>query len=240
MLDNFFHTELQLKGNRAYTNFRDLEPARTSPFTWHGDAVSEVIAAYGNDSSGMTGVMWRAGLRQYDIAVVQQTSGGLVYVRDAQGNVANSVRSTRRALINAARDGARVINMSMYVSATSLPTAAQIAKQNQALAALADGMRTIETKLKLPLPLLVLIAGNNTGLDASASVLPRLGVLYPQYANNIVVVGSAQLGTSSVLNVDAGASTGRLVEIVAPGDNVGGISPSGVITQLGGTSVAAP
>ena len=71
----------------------------------HGTAVAGIIAAEGNNSIGMTGVMWRAGLMS--LRVLDNTG---------TGDVANAVEAIDYAVTH----GAQVINLSWGTNAESL------------------------------------------------------------------------------------------------------------------------
>lgn len=241
VLDYYFHSGSELGGNRLSTDYRDLlPPVLASPITWHGDAVSEIMAARGNDSAGMTGVMWRAGLRQYELTSITTVNGATTYLFKNGAPVVRT-SSLRKQLIAAVRNGARVINLSSFVRNLSAPiTAADSAPLLAAASQIASGMRYVEKTLNRPLPLLVIIAGNNGGLDAGASGLPLLVKSYPRYASSVLIVAATQFGVSNTVNVWSRSSTGPLVDIAAPGMDINLKDPSGGNQTAEGTSVAAP
>ena len=239
VLDFFFHSENQLQTNRAYTNVRDLIAIiGGKPVTWHGDATSEIIAARGNDSSGMTGIMWQAALRQYDIdeLVIDPVTGQPRY---KGGAPRPSQKSIRDALVNAARAGARAVNLSAEVRfSTRVPiTAKDSALANSYAATLAEGMKRTE-QLGLSLPLLVIAAGNSH-VQARDAGFPLI-VNHRRYGRYAIVTGAAAFGVSSAVNPDPDSNYGPLVSIFAPGHKVFGIDPSNNDQLLSGTSFAAP
>jgi hypothetical protein len=70
--------------------------------TFHGSSVSVVAAGMGNDTSGMTGVMWRADLRPYDVRVAGNTVN---FDSLTTGDFVDKI-------VDAVNDGAEVINLS--------------------------------------------------------------------------------------------------------------------------------
>jgi hypothetical protein len=238
VLDFTFHTEQQLGGNLVYTSAKDLTPAVGADVgTWHGDAVAELIAAHGNDSSGMTGVMWRGSLSRYDIhhLLRDPVSGTLRYPGGLQFT---SERWVRDAMVTAVRGGARVLNMSMELRRTAGHiTAAQRAQAQAYGKAVAQGMLFIE-KAHLPLPLVVIAAGNS-GVPAVESGIPQL-VMHPRYGKYTLVVGAANFGVTNNVLSPSFSNYGSLVSLVAPGQNVPAIDPGNSDRRIKGTSFAAP
>jgi hypothetical protein len=113
VVDVTFHANRELGTNASFTNAKDLT-AFNAPLveTWHGDAVSDLIAARGNDRRGMTGVMWAASLKQWDINRLRFDSvqQRLVYQSDTAKHSSGTIAA---AVLSAARSGAKVINLSL-------------------------------------------------------------------------------------------------------------------------------
>jgi hypothetical protein len=222
-----------------------------SPRGAHGTQVASVIAAVGDNTEGMTGVMWDAGLRLYDDGRVTDYDG----------------------LITAASSGVSAINVSFGYTwlelKGSLPdptsrrdsaTAIRVGK------ALRNTIRTIVRKVPNP-PLIVISAGND-GVDAWWSGLPQV-VLDPDIRDYVVVVAASDsrsrlclpaVPCEDVLGATGGGSSdtlwsdgpglygsnhniqGTLVSIAAPGAAIGVLTGDQQgSTQLSrGTSIAAP
>lgn len=210
--------------------------------TWiapvHGTFMSSIIAARGDNRMGITGVMWRAGLRQYDWHEP--------HPRDTAPNP-TPLRQLRFHLEDMLTTDVAVVNLSVGVQGAFIPgvSRADAAERVQLeLARFVEVLRTTPNQ-----PLLVISAGNRRR-DAFWSVLPGLAAHFP---TRVIVVGGAQdlqPGTAA-LWVDSRNGGGSafndtepevpwdLVRIAAPAKEVGGLGRFGTSTASGTSQAAA-
>lgn len=211
----------------------------------HGTRVASLVAARGNDTTGMTGVMWRAALDLHEVA-------------GPSGSVSTAVFEP--AYFSAVRRS-RIVNISLglqwttthtrlphsgYVNATSSRTldSIQAAGVHAYMRDLVRRGDRISDSLGIPRVLLVLSASND-GIDASWSGVANLASDFP---DRVIVVGASDstnaLAASS--NRNGGSipavytASPSLVSIVAPGRDVPVLSGAGAIVTDNGTSFAAP
>jgi hypothetical protein len=84
------------------------------------------------------------------------------------------------------------------------------------------------------------VASGDDGINAFWSGLPA-AKLDADYAEQIVVVGSNNNNSSANGTRSSSFNNGSLVDIVAPGNNVGVLNKSGTVTtSFSGTSLSAP
>lgn len=227
VLDVGLHRITDLQGNFGDSSALDL-PNEQSLFP-HGTYVTSVLAARGDNGAGMAGTMWQANLRPFDIALLNANGQPIVSANGTPEVDAGKVTAGITALANA---DARVINLSLanhYAGSTQktpqsdtiMANAASVMKS--ALTNFAPGKQ----------PLLVIAAGNNNGIDAYWSVFPNVKDSLPNQTLIVAAAGTA-MGT-----LWSGSSSGSLVDVAAPGQNVGALGPQGP-AQLDGTSLAAP
>ena len=242
VVDATFHTNPELGTNVTYTNAKDIT-AYNGPLvnTWHGDGVSDLIAARGNDHRGMTGVMWAASIKQWDIHrfAFDSARQRIVYTGP---QATYSARTISDAVRSAARAGARVINLSLQnPMLRRLVTHKDSAVNALFATTIAHQLYRIE-KEGLRQPLLV-VASGNSGMSAFESGFPQLAS-HPRFGKNVIVVGASRFSTSSIfqsMSVTGSASNyGPLVSIFAPGEHVGFVSPDSTDQYDSGTSYAAP
>lgn len=201
--------------------------------TDHATKVASVLAARGDNGGGITGTMWRADLRPYDVDVVngqvsQDTTGAGALTR-----IVDMVEV-------AAGDGARVINLALGIGWQEgwgrLPgTVAD---------SLDWDLRQVErwrTELREVLrqipeaPLLVLAAGNDS-VDASWAGFPEVVLDLPDRV--LVVAASA---VTQDLTVGSNRNKEKsLVEVTAPGGTITTLDGVGSPDTVSGTSYAAP
>lgn len=215
----------------------------------HGTRVAGVLAAYGNDTTQITGVMWRARLIVRNAGV---DSSGARFYPDPGVPAAQIWRHLRIA----GESGARVINLSLGWEWPNNPGAeldplvrlGNDEAVRQWYVGFKAQMDTLAAR-KIR-PLIVFSAGNQPNVDArwniariAADSTDQFGVPY-----NILIVGAStrnqQLASFS--------SPGRLVTIAAPGEEVtvlhgdGRIAsndpsrPAPFVRTGSGTSISAP
>lgn len=207
----------------------NIDPHSTGEFNQnrreqHGLGVSSVAAARGNNEGGMTGVMWKARLRLYDYSKL--------------GTNANSTLAITTAIQSAALAGATVINVSSgfgwQKQVGHLPSASSqkdLAMRN----ALHQVMLSTLTNLKAAgfSPLVVFSAGND-GIDASWTGFPM--VVADPVGDHVLVVGATDRSST----LPSWSDRGPLVEVAAPGEEVGMLDSTDAVISESGTSFAAP
>jgi hypothetical protein len=200
-----------------------LSAAPYYPAGAHGARVAGLLAAKGNDGVDMTGVLWKADVRLYDIGA-HVTRPGLTYAS-----------AIAIGLLRVGYDSARIINVSL---GAALPgeivepgTLAQNALRNEFAWAARGAVQTLFARgLK---PLIITSAGNHDA-DAWWKGLTEIHNVYP---DQLITVGAA----TANLQFWNGGNYGTYVDLVAPGVAVYKYDSTGAITNLGdGTSFAAP
>ena len=202
----------------------------------HGTDVASVIAAQGNDGSGMTGMMWHAKLEMYDIS--DRLSDGGPYQDigfDQSGHLVLQEMESNDRLFTAVNGllmhHARVINISLGVNGVQADphTSKQTLERAQVAHVIADGVRYQSPG---PSPLWVISAGNMTEVgDTYWSTLTAIADSLP----GLIVTGAG--ATPGSLSRFA-TGTGR-IDIAAPGDAVTVMDVAGVHPDSG-SSFAAP
>jgi subtilisin family serine protease len=244
VIDRGFRAVNDLKNNIQYTDRYDvIHP--DSPDHWrsyHGLAVSGIIGAVGNNGEGMTGVSWRARLRQYDAVLVDDQ--GIVQ-RDMELWPITSLDQIGRGVVHAGLHGSRVINISMGLPwgsvsphPDSLEHHARVMRWAQVLYDALDALEEHGVR-----PLIVLSAGN-IAEPAYWSGFPAAKELgNGKFKDRIIVVANAwssisNVGTAFILHPTS--STGSLVDLAAPGEGTGALNRHNRVRSFGGTSAAAP
>jgi len=204
------------------------------PLFPHGTAVTSALGAVGNNGSGITGMMWRARLRLYEVGQFTP-QGTAILSQGGQPIITN--RGVAHAVVRAALAGARVVNLSLYRPwRHGVPhTGADSAVITQILTPMIHALR-----VRMPptgAPLLTVIAGNNgqfgPQLNAFWSAYPALADTFPR---QVVVVGAHDITHAYAQFAD----TGRLVTVAAPGVDVTILGTGGNPVTQQGTSFAAP
>ena len=191
----------------------------------HGTAVASILAARGDNGRGITGTMWYADLRLYDVRPLGSTPD----LGSTAGQIAYGV-------MRAAQAGASVINVSIgfnwqrMMGRAPLSVSDSVSEDSARVRRFADQLRLRLAPLN-PSPLVVLAAGND-GLDAYWAGFPQLR----QDFTNVVVVAEAWAGPT----LGANSNRGALVDIAAPGLGVGALDSLGNRRTFSGTSAAAP
>ena len=195
--------------------------------TAHGTGVASLVAAVGDNTKGITGVMWRADLRVYNWA---RTPG-------------KSFHKQIDAFIRAAMDGAAVINMSVGLAwdsaalkrgpGTGSPT--QVAGDSRAVLQVADAMykAIVQVHLLGKDPLVVISAGNNAinaVWNGFAAVKDPAFVGDQTYQGQVLVVGGIDNKKhfwyrpgkpgGPYFGFPYGSNFGKLVDVVAPAESV--------------------
>ncbi|MGH7563001.1 MAG: S8 family peptidase [Gemmatimonadota bacterium] len=189
--------------------------------TDHGTKVASIVAARGNNGFSMTGMMWRADLRPYEI-------GPFVEAEEVPG-------ATAERVMKAIEDGATVVNLSRganwhrdvgHPPNPSNPDDVDYA--NDRYLALLDALRSFSSGA---LPLLVIGAGNDA-VDAKWSGYTQVA---NDFSEHVIVVGMI----TSAGDLADSSNHGTLVDIAAPGHGVFTMNGGGIIVSGSGTSAAA-
>src|SRR6185437_12012865 len=198
--------------------------------TSHGTQVASVLAARGNNGTGITGMMWNAKLHLVDAVA-----------RDAQGNPIVSptgIPAYDRALVfravaAEAAAGARVINLSMGRPWRGQPTIKT--PFSDGIAAYFDALFKIGLETGAPgsTPLIVVSAGNDGHIDPYWGLYPTISTVLP---GQVLVVASASPMAGQLSSF---SDSGSLVDVAAPGEQVTALDDFGT-EPVSGTSFAAP
>jgi hypothetical protein len=212
--------------------------------TLHATEVTSVLAARGDNGSGMTGVLWRATLDVEDPRLPRGAPSKLRKGFDPW--------DLGTAIARLGARGARVINISIGNEWSDSVTrqfrapradSSDTAKTLDALNGVVLGLRWARSNgYSGPVPLLVIGAGNfqhpgaNANTDSWWSALPQLR---DSLGDTVLVVGAStkQKAVAWFSGVNVNHS---YVEIMAPGQSVAALNDSGTVDTLSGTSFAAP
>ncbi|HET7630866.1 MAG TPA: S8 family serine peptidase [Gemmatimonadaceae bacterium] len=230
VIDMGIHPGPDLRPNVA----SESDTVPMDPFV-HGTDVASVLAARGDNGTGITGMMWRARLELHDVAHRLPNRQPQVEVStDANTHVqSTSEVMSQSRLFNAMGDlyvhGARVISISLGTNAPA--TGPHTPASDSVRAAFAHIVAAQFGGMATP-PLWVLSAGNLTVAgDAYFNQFTALADSLPA----LVVTGAG--GTAGSLSPDA---TGRgAIDIAAPGEHVAVID-TGAAHAASGSSFATP
>lgn len=219
---------------------QDLQPNVAIPPTSsvpggsdHGTGVASIVGARGDNGIGMAGVAWDTRLHLIDFA---QPAGSLP---------GQTTAASLHGLITAVAGGARVINASFGINWSNRPTGRLNPASASDSADALDLANYILPQLQRAIaftghdPLFVIAAGND-GVSAFWSGLPILADSMP---DRVVVVGAAEnapFDAQNRLPLRSNSNRGRLVELVAIGEDVGTLTSNGSFLPWSGTSFAAP
>lgn len=260
VVDHDFHAVAELRrthdsagsvGVGRFTTAQDNED--------HGTFVASIIGARGNDSTGMTGVMWRTRLHLLDVTSFDSAGNPR---RDALGSPIITTDTILGRIQQAGRAGAAVINLSMGVSWAAIgqqfhwvPPNANYDPSTETNSARKDTINAIvrnwyreyrsvmdSLAARGHHPLVVMAAGN-AGRNAWYEIWRAAG---DSMASTLVVgaVRDAGSGTLAPMHAVSGGTVrasdfGSMVRIAAPGQDVRGLVSAGPAIGSG-TSFAAP
>ena len=239
VIDMGFFSNPDLVANTTYAPSMDAYVGRRSFGDTHGIGVASVLGARGDNQQGITGVMWHADLRLYDISVANNGDRTMDKVmRGLFGTPAPVERLLHERLLQAINSGADVINMSL---AAPPPDSVAPVLWDRFISVFANNLyHIIRNSPNKPL---IVVGAGNTGEDAYLSSLPYLSRLLPDQVITVTGVingindNEALLWQSSATNTSSPGYD--LVQIAAPANDVGVLTPGGTGTRSG-TSFAAP
>ena len=242
VIDHGFRDPPDLYANAHRTLTYALDPPDTAT---HGLIVTGVFAAKGNDSTGISGVMWNVDL---DLQDAQMSPGS--------NEIASGADPYQVGYLVAelGRDGVRVVNISLameYFDATGAYRAplANYHDSSTALYAVDEFLLGVNTAhddgIHGPLPLLVIAAGNFAQPGASGTTdawWAGLPILHDSLGANAVLVVGASTADRTIANFSGvNTSAHQYVDIVAPGQGVYSLDRNGNPQgPIAGTSVATP
>jgi hypothetical protein len=220
----------------------DLVPPNTR--LMHGRHVTSIIAARGNDSVGMTGVMWKASL------ILQDQNASARYPNQPAARewaypiMGNSLYVTGEQIKKTAERGADIINLSLNPGYATNPVEPDTASENRAKRPgdmLSSVLRRLRNGSPSRRPLIIISAGN----DNAPAYWSGWRTAQINFPDQVILVGASTISNTVWFRDPTFASnTGSWVDLYAPGAGVGataalGSSPNSVVS-LSGTSYAAP
>lgn len=208
-----------------------------TPYRQHGTRVASIVAARGNNTFGIAGVMWRAAL---NLRAFRADTGIPPTLTTDAWNV-----SLQRHLEAAGLGGNSIIiivNNRQY-GGLSPDTVGNITNKEELYwrdAALRNAITNLRSRTPSIRPLFVVSAGNE-GIDARYAGYVAAKFTYPEQV--LVVGGLANKidvpnQSISMYNDSMPTNRGPAIDIYAPGENVGQLDPGGVVTRVNGTSYA--
>jgi subtilisin family serine protease len=246
LLDVGYMSHPDIDPNVAFSQFPDRYRHWYYGRNTHGTLTSSIIAASGDNRRGITGMMWQAGLHQYEISITHggsdsSTIGWARWWRPGRVPVP-LVKMFEYRLAEALERDVSVVNVSLALNANpvnrTLSPEGRVAAVEMRARQVAKIIRSARRK-----PLIVFGAGNQPR-DAFWSTYPVIAALVPDQVLvvagvNSVGDGIASLWPFSSINSDDPLIPYDLVEIAAPAVAVGALDDSG-IQLVDGTSMAAP
>lgn len=191
---------------------------------FHGASVAGILGAKGDNSAGMTGVMWNRDARLYDYATHPRVTG----------TVTGWAEPLAAEVSHAANDGARIINLSSGVvnigSISGTGTQAQRDAVNEMHWALHGALHELAGRNVKPF---IVLSAGNSGVEAYWNGTPLVRDSFP---DQVLTVGA----TTPAGGFWTGSNYGAYVDVVAPGQGVYTFRGIGLIDTRDGTSVSAP
>lgn len=221
--DQGFHDIADLAANGGL--LREFSPA--SDTSKHGTMVTSILGAVGGNDAGITGMMWKARINMFDTRF--------------DTSAVDIVRRTAAAQ-RAAMSGARVINISWGLD----PTPFRAFWGSPAyLRALEDARGYFSAALEASrepngqIHALFVVSSGDFQAPAEQTGWPGLAT-DPRYSGNVLVVGQTYRASNSEQLLAGEASSGPIVQIVAPGKGVTALDENGAPITVQGSSFAAP
>lgn len=223
VVDTDFRVSGQAPGMFTDVKYMSLRTTAGPVDIAHGAAMAGLLAARGNNDTAMTGVMWQADVRLYDMewrtALNPSSLGWASYTADE--------------VEHASRDGAQIINLSLGLPVPLPPvgqgTPAEQAARDELFKALIGAMKSNAASGRTPL---MVISAGNDGVSANWSGYTLVRDSFP---NQVIVVG----GTTAAGARWDGSNTGTLIDVMAPAFEVYTYKPDGQVGKGNGTSASA-
>jgi subtilisin family serine protease len=197
----------------------------------HGTHVAGTICAEGNNGEGLAGVAWRCDLRMFP------AGGGT--------NSAADTATVQERMVAAAKDGARVVNMSLQFVQNSGGRCSTVTPETAGLVADANRVfaRALLYAQRADKDVLWVFAAGNDCRDARNS---SPASLVDEFPTNVITVAS--IGRTGALSTFS--DFGELVTVAAPGEDVYSTLPRSCLIfgllcrdnygRMSGTSMATP
>jgi hypothetical protein len=208
-------------------NVRRVLPVQNDTMARHGTLVASILGARGDNTTGVTGMVWTSSLHLY----------GTTPGTDVNPLLSHSGVNAMRQLMQSARDGAEIINLSLgvyfrdkYHRAPRDTSTSDSSEARRAGEQLTIALQMLEAERLRPL---IIVGAGNDGVDAWWSGFPQVRDAFPV---QVLVVGALTQGGGLL----AESNRGPLVDVLAPGERVGGLDLSGGVLTASGTSVSTP
>lgn len=197
----------------------------------HGGWVASILAARGNNNSGVTGAVWKAHLDLRDVTLLDSVTKAPKQTPDTTGLWrAEFLEHFRGAVQN----GDKIINISL--GADSLPVFSLSDQKRDSVFRDLISWLLLQADASNPSgPVFVISAGNVPNGDPRESVYPLFLDSLPKRS---IVVRAADRNAQLVRSLRSGGSA--YVTFAAPGKSVAALDVSGATTLLTGSSMASP
>lgn len=246
VVDHDFHSVSDLISNVDIARSLGIDVYTAASDTAdHGTKVAAIIGARGNDTTGITGTMWRAGLRLYDVAALDSLGRPL---RNPAGRPYLVSDTVLARIEQAAADGAGVINMSLGTNWWGIGGLGYDPALETDPTKRTDNLQSVRrqyVRFKRTMdrianrgqdPLIVMSAGNND-VDAYWN---QFRIAADSFPNVLVAAAVTDTASGSDRFKRAWFSNyGSVVEVAAPGGGVYSLNRNGE-QRVNGTSFAAP
>jgi hypothetical protein len=196
-----------------------------TPFN-HGTQVASILAARGDDGSGITGMMWQARLDLRDVARV--ANGQVVVINGGEISSGSAMQIAARTMV---QRHIRVVNISL--GSNTPASGPHTAAQDSLRAAFGQAFRDASGYGSIR-PLWVVSAGNMG--NATDLYWESISGIADSLPDETLIVTAASASQGQLLH----AATGRgSIDLAAPGENVAVMDTTGV-HQVSGSSAATP
>lgn len=230
-----------LSGNTIFVS--NVRSGGQSP---HGRSVASVAAARGNDSVGMTGVMWKASLILQDRASSAHTPNApMAEWERGDSTLSPSIAGLEEQIYMTGVAGADVIVMSLnrfwnHTPVSGNPNDERLNSEPGDV--LSAALRRLQNSTPSRRPLIIVSAGNNK-ISARWSGWLTAQANFP---DQVLVVGASDKTNARWVDATTGegSNSGSYVDVYAPGAGVGATaarnSQPDDVEPVSGTSFAAP
>ena len=194
----------------------------------HGNWVASVLGARGDNATGISGVMWRAGMHLFDPSAVDSSTGAPFYINGKRQVPWPRVYTGFVSLLSS---NAAVVNISLGADTT--PTFQVSDTSSLHIAESYMGTFGFVASNAVSDPLIVVSSGNVRQGDPRESVWPLL----KDSLHDRVLVVAAMRRNGTLLSARVGSN---YIDIAAPGDSVIVLDPTLGQVLATGASVATP